>query len=343
MSNSVKILNEGGKGVVNYDNLWSTPITDSSYTLSNIYTFRSGTAMDFVYLRHNGSMWVSSNSEDLGAINTANVKYSNNIPINSNGDIDLRCSSNSVYIFCYSHRFVDNKSNKALNVRVQLKMADDFTVTVSNPIVYRKTNTALMTSISMVEIFDSLYTRVWNRFHVYLSEGCNLDQITLLMLRVNLSGYVTNPTDILYFKENIDQQTSASTQPILPLKTYTTYSKIPYNGGIKSSYAIIGQDVSNGSYTANIGSKYMMYQTAFLVKVTTYCENSDEAGVIQVDTTKDPYIQRIDSTSNTRTFYMPPLYRNLGCNYSWVPMCYPLDEAEKLSIYMVVSMSQVLL
>ena len=330
---STKVLNQQGGGVINYSDLWSTPIADSSYNLLHNYTYRSGTAMDFVYLRYNGTLWVPATTSDLGVLQYANVKYFNNIPINSSNNIDLRCSSNSVYIFCYTHRFVNNKTNRALNVRIQLKFTDNSTVTVNNPIVYRKTSAALTTSISMIKIFDNLHTKIWNKYHIHLSEGCNLDQITFFMLRVNLSGYVTDPTDTLYFKENIDKQTSASTKPVMSLKTYITNSKIPYNGAITSSSIIIGQGVTGGSYTANIGNTKMMYQTAFLIKVAAYCENTDEAGIIQVDTVNDPYIQRNDGTSNTKVFYMPPMYRNLGCNYSWLPMCYPVDKVDKMRMF----------
>ena len=290
--------------------------------------------MDFVYLRYNGTLWMPASTSDLGVLQYANLRYYNNIPMNSsNNTIDLRCNSNSVYIFCYTHRFTNDKSNRALNVRVQLKFTDGSSVTVNNPIVYRKTSAALTTSISMVKIFDNLHTKIWNKYHIYLSESSNLDQITFLILRVNLSGYVTDPTDTLYFKENVDKQTSASTEPVMPLKTYTTYSKIPYNGDITSSYAVIGQSVTGGSYTANIGNTKMMYQTAFLIKVAAYCENTDEAGVIQVDTVNDPYIQRNDGTSNIRVFYMPPMYRNLGCNYSYLPMCYPVNKTDKMRMF----------
>lgn len=331
---STKVLNQQVGGLVNYSDLLSTSIADSSYNLLHNYTYRSGTAMDFVYLRYNGTLWIPASTSDLGVLQYVNVKYFNNIPINSDNHIDLRCNSNSVYIFCYTHRFVNNKTNKALNVRVQLKFTDGTSVTVNNPIVYYKVNSSLTTSISMINIYDHLYTKIWNKYHIYLSEGSNLDQITFLILRVNLSGYVSDPVDnTLYFKENIDKQTSASTEPVLPLKTYTTYSKIPYNGAITSSSIMIGQGVAGGSYTANIDNNKMMYQTAFLIKVATYCENTDEAGPIQINTINNTYIQRNDGTSNTRVFYMPPLYRNLGCNYSWLPMCYPVDKTDKMRMY----------
>ena len=330
---STKILNQQGGGLVNYNDLWSTSVTDSSYNLLHNYTYRSGTAMDFVYLRYNGTLWMPASTSDLGVLQYANVKYFNNIPINSSNHIDLRCNSNSVYIFCYTNRFVNSRANRTLNVRIQLKFTDGSNVTVNNPIVYYKVNSSLTTSISMVKIFDNLHTKIWNKYHIYLSESCNLNQITFFMLRVNLSGYVTNPTDTLYFKENIDKQTSTSTEPVMSLKTYITYSKVPYNGAITSSYAVIGQNVTDGSYTANINNTKMMYQTAFLIKVAAYCENTDEAGPIQINTINDTYIQRNDGTSNTRVFYMAPMYRNLGCNYSWLPMCYPVDITDKLRMY----------
>ena len=289
--------------------------------------------MDFVYLRYNGTLWVPASTSDLGVLQYANVKYFNNIPINSSNHIDLRCSSNSVYIFCYTNRFVNSRANRTLNVRIQLKFTDGTSVTVNNPIVYYKVSSSLTTSISMVKIFDNLHTKIWNKYHIHLSESCNLDQITFFMLRVNLSGYIPDPTDTLYFKENIDKQTSTSTKPVLSLKTYTTDSKIPYNGAITSSSIVIGQSVTGGSYTPNIDNSKMMYQTAFLIKVAAYCENTDEAGPIQINTINNTYIQRNDGTSNTRVFYMAPMYRNLGCNYSWLPMCYPVDKTDKMRMF----------
>ena len=264
------------------------------------------------------------------------VKYSNGIPIDpDNKGFDFRTSNtNCVYILCYSFACPNYSEGTLLDTQIKLYFTDNNSLTVYNPATYYKVSNNFECNVSGATLIDNLSTKIVYSIGFYSVESIKLRGLACLILRVNLPNFIDySVKDTHYFKENIDKQTSANTQPVLPLKTYSTYSKFPYNDSILSNgNFVIGQANTNGSYTANISYLKMMYQTAFIAKVTTYCENSNEAGPITAEVYNDPIIRRLDNTSNTQCYYMPPLYQNLGCNYSWIPMCYPVNITDKLKL-----------
>ena len=328
-----------GGGVINYNDLWSTPCYNPANTLLHDYTFRSGTAMDFMYIKFN-TTYIAEAGVNYGVSVMKNdntvVKYSNGIPIDSdNNGFDFRTSNtNCVYILCYSFACPNYSEGTLLDTQFKLYFPDNSSITVYSPATYYKVSDNFKCNVSGATLIDNLSNKIVSSIGFYSVEDIKLLGLTCLILRVNLPSFINNyVNDIYYFKENIDKQTSANTQPVLPLKTYTTYSKFPYNDSkLSSSNFVIGQVEPNSSYTANINYLKMMYQTAFIAKVTTYCENSNEAGPITAEVYNEPIIRRLDNTSNTQCFYMPPLYQNLGCNYSWIPMCYPVNKTDKLKM-----------
>ena len=124
MSDTIKVLNEGGGGVINYNTPWSYSVTDEypSCFLSNDYREYSCNAFDFVYFRHDSPITVNGTQTTIDFINSpSNGIYlcTNGIPITNEGYLIFNRDLENVCIFFIYYTGIPGEAIDKLNISLQ--------------------------------------------------------------------------------------------------------------------------------------------------------------------------------------------------------------------------------
>lgn len=342
--------------MINYSDLWSKSIYDPvNSSLSNDYQERSGTLLDFAYIRFPGTIPTGINSGStldlpLFSSDYETIVYTNNIPVTSEG-FDLRTNHNRI-IHCFYHFNIGNgKSNL---MQLGFRLIFNTTINTINP-----------PSFYYNVVGDTnVYTNTSGFFTVpnwqYIIKGIGIqnkmsqntiyiNNLTFLVMRFNYDNSLIDNNQT-YFKENEntfyqDHSNTLNTSrghvidtalPTPKLKCYTARSKI---SGTKESWKTRGYfqhgitDLADEA-SANMPNNMQMFQGATMSMVTCWCSNDSLAGgPVTVSTDRGNYVIPQGLGDNYKVFYMPPLYNDFGSNYSFLPIILRPGYTQKLNVF----------
>ena len=320
--------------------------------LSNDYQERSGTLLDFAYIRFPGTIPTGINpgsTLDLPLFSSdyETIVYTNNIPVTSEG-FDLRTDYDRI-IHCFYHFDMGNGKNDLIQLGFRL--------------IFNTTINTVCPPSFYYNVGDNVYANTSGFFTVpnwqHIIKGIGIqnkmsqnaiyiNNLTFLVMRFNYDTSLIDNNQT-YFKENentfyqnnstLDTSRGHVIDTVLPtpkLKCYTAYSKI---SGTKETWKTRGYfqhgitDIADEA-TANMPNSIQMFQGVTMSMVTCWCSNDSLAEVsVPVSTDRGNYVIPQGLGNNYTVYYMPPLYNNLGNNYSFLPIIQRPGNTQKINVY----------